>query len=193
MKLNVKTYFKITISLLIFIEIACSRDDRNNPGYTYFNDMAQSVAYEYYSENPNYKNGKNENPIVKGTISKDAIPYSYPNTLEGQKLAGKELINPVNNDTAEINIGKSKFKIYCAICHGEKGNGKGFLVTNKKFKKEVTSLISDFVQKKPDGELFHTITVGSVSGFMGSHSWQLKPIDRWRIVRYIKTSLKNEK
>lgn len=181
-------------ALLTFVltNFSCTRD-RNHPGYNYMNDMAQSEAYEYYSENPNFVNGETAQMTVKGSIPRGFVPYLYQKTIEGQVLAGKELVCPIKDTPENIDTGKVRFNTYCAMCHGESGKGNGHLVTSKKFKKDVTSLVSDFVQKKPDGELFHVITLGSVSGFMGSHSSQLKPEDRWRIVRYIKTKLKESK
>lgn len=177
---------------VIFFQSSCTRD-RNHPGYSYFDDMMHTSAYKYYSPNPNFPNGETAQPPVKGTIPRGFVPYSYPKTPDGQKLAGKELVNPIANTDSNINAGKEKFIIYCAMCHGESGKGNGRLVTSKKFMKDVTSLVSDYVQNKPDGEIFHVITLGSVSGFMGSHSSQLKPDDRWRIIRYIKTKLKFKK
>ena len=56
------------------------------------------------------------------------------------------------------------------MCHGNTGKGDGYLVTTGKFNTEVTSLVDEYVQNKPDGEIFHVITIGSISGYMGSHS-----------------------
>ncbi|OFX59088.1 MAG: hypothetical protein A2046_04515 [Bacteroidetes bacterium GWA2_30_7] len=179
----------LSFFLSSFFMTSCTRE-RNSPGYYYFNDMTPSIPYDYYSENPNFKTGETAQMTVKGSIPKGFVPYSYPKTADGQKLAGLELICLIKDTPENIDTGRVRFNTYCAMCHGEKGDGKGNLVTTKKFNKDVTSLVGDFVQKKPDGELFHVITLGSVSGFMGSHSAQLNPDDRWRIVRYIKTKLK---
>lgn len=175
---------------LMFILSSCNRD-RNNPGYTYLSDMSKSEAYKYYSENPVFADRKLKRLTVFGTIPRGFKPYTYTKTPEGQRKAGVELVNPVSNSPENIKIGKVMFDTICAMCHGKSGNGKGYLVTTRKFKRDVTSLVSDYVQNKPDGEIFHVITLGSLSGFMGSHSEQLKPDDRWRIVRYIKTKFQN--
>jgi mono/diheme cytochrome c family protein len=175
---------------LMYMLSSCNRD-RNNPGYSYLSDMSRSEAYKYYYENPVFADKSLKRITVFGTIPRGFEPYTYPKTIEGQVKAGKELVNPVSNSPENIKIGKVMFDTICAMCHGKSGTGKGYLVITKKFKKDVTSLVGDYVQNKPDGELFHVITLGSVSGFMGSHSEQLKPDDRWRIVRYIKTKFKN--
>ena len=180
---------KTAFGILMVLIASCSRD-RNRPGHAYFFDMSESGAYEYYSENPNFQNGMTAQQPALGSIPRGVVPYQYPRTEDGQKRAGLELVNVISNSPEEVLKGKEKFEFYCAMCHGLQGKGDGYLVTTKKFRKDIPSLVGDFVQNKPDGELFHVITQGSVSGFMGSHSWQLLPDDRWRVVRYIKNGLK---
>ena len=177
---------------LLALTAACSRDDRNNPGHSYVSDMARAIPYEYYSENPNYADGKTAQLPVRGAIPRGHIPFQYSKTIEEQKRAGVELVNPVANSSKQIAGGKEKYEMYCSMCHGPHGEGNGYLVTTKKITKEVTSLVKDYVQNKPDGELYHVLTLGSVSGFMGAYNWQLKPEERWRIIRYIKSDLKNK-
>ncbi len=177
---------------MFFTLARCSRDDRSDPGFTYFNDMSEPVAYEYYSQNPNFADGKTAQLPAKGAIPREFVPYAYDKTLNEQKRAGKELVNPVPDTPEQWAAGKEVYKLYCAQCHGDTGRGDGRLVTTKKVKKRVTPLHDDYVQNKPDGEIFHIITLGSVSGFMGSFNWQIKPADRWRLVRFIKGELKGK-
>ena len=49
-------------------------------------------------------------------------------------------------------------------------------------------LNAERVQNLPDGEIFHIITTGSISGLMGAHGSQVKVDDRWMIVNYIKNN-----
>ncbi len=182
----------IAALLLLLIFSACSRENRNHPGYTFFYDMTSSEAYEYYSENPNFTDGKTAQPPVPGTIPRGAIPYQYKRTDAGQKQAGAELKNPLSATKNDLEIAKEIYELNCSMCHGSAGKGDGYLVTSGKFTTDVTSLVDDFVQGKPDGEIFHVITLGSVSGFMGSHSAQVKEEDRWRLVSYIRNKLKTD-
>ncbi|MBI2606659.1 MAG: cytochrome c [Deltaproteobacteria bacterium] len=177
---------------LLSVSLGACQRDRNHPGYRYLDDMVHSPAYRYYSENPNFKDGKTAQPPVPGTIARGAVPYPYANTIDEQKRAGRELVNPIGHSPEDIKIGKEKYAVYCAMCHGAKGKGDGNLVQSGKFGMPAPPLVADYVQNEPDGAIFHTITVGTVSGLMGSHSLQLKPYDRWRVVKYIKTGLKNE-
>jgi hypothetical protein len=47
-------------------------------------------------------------------------------------------------------------------------------------------LIGDLVKNKPDGELYHVITLGSLSGLMGAHGSQISPENRWKIINYVR-------
>lgn len=171
--------------LLAVLFSSCTRD-RNKPGYVYFPDMAESEAYEYYSENPNFANGITAQAPVAGTIPREMMPYAYPRTFAGQQLAGKELTNPVELTKENLKQGKAQYDLFCAMCHGNLGESDGHLYTDKKFTAMPTKLISKAIQAKPDGEIYHVITLGTLSQLMGAHGSQIKPADRWKITHYIK-------
>jgi len=46
------------------------------------------------------------------------------------------------------------------------------------------------VQNKPDGEIYHVITMGSLSGLMGPHGSQIRPDKRWMIINYVRSLAK---
>ena len=193
-----KKYFRnITILflagiLLIFNSLfftSCDRT-RNDKGYEYFPDMGHTLAYKTYSPNPNFKDGKTEQPPVPGTVNRDMLPYHYPANDSGRVNAGRYLFNPLKNSKENINHGKEKFIIFCQNCHGEKGDGNGYLFTSKLFTVRPASLFSEKMMKVPEGEIFHIITRGW--GVMGAHGAQIKPEDRWRIVIYIQNVIQKK-
>ncbi|MEN9444910.1 MAG: hypothetical protein RIS47_1801 [Bacteroidota bacterium] len=166
---------------------SCTRD-RNTPGRAYMAnfDMYYSKAYDYYSPNPNFKNGQTAQAPVAGTISRGDMPYPFTNSVAGSDSAAK-LVNPILFTKADLARGKEKFDIYCAVCHNTTGDGKGTLFTSGKFIAQPRDLTSPRVQTDlNDGQLYHVISVGTISGLMGPHGDQVLPADRWRIVNYIK-------
>ncbi len=175
---------------IIALVLSSCAHDRNTPGYQYFNDMVVSSAYETDSENPFFKDGKTNQLPVEGTIARGQMPYSYKaRSADEQTRAGVELKNPIPKTKESLTQGKAQFDIYCAICHGTGGKGDGTIVTNGKFTAKPIDLTSDRVQNFADGEIFHIITTGSVSGLMGAHGPQIKVDNRWMIVDYIKNGL----
>lgn len=183
---------KNTIKLMAFgvamLTLMASCDEnRNHPGYSYFPDMEQSQAYETYAENPVWADGKTNQMPPEGTVPREMIPYDFEKTDVNRIWAGQELDNPYHGDASVLERGKELFDIYCISCHGEKGDGKGFLFTSGKYPYPPKSLLSDNIRNNPDGEIFHVITAGF--GVMGSHAAQVLPDDRWKIITYIRQEL----
>ena len=186
----IKRYVKypvIPIAALMFLLMSCNHD-RNNPGYAYMPDMYYSEAYEAFTTNPVFSDSLTMQTPVKGTIARGHEPeYPYkPKSFDDQVRAGKELLNPVPATAVTLAEGKELYSIFCNICHGDKGDGKGFLFTSKRFSAQPTSLIGDLVKNKPDGEIYHVITLGSLSGLMGAHGSQVSPENRWKIINYVR-------
>jgi mono/diheme cytochrome c family protein len=179
----------IRTGLLIFAIsaiFACNRD-KNHPGHIFYPDMAYSQAYDTYTENPVFAEGKTMRTPAEGTIPRGYTPYPYKaKSFDDQQAAGRELMNPVETNAGVIAEGKRLYGIYCMICHGDQGKGDGHLYTSKLFPAKPTSLIEDYVKNKPDGEIYHVITVGSLSGLMGAHGGQISPQDRWKIIHYVR-------
>ena len=175
-----------SIIALYFLQMSCETD-RNKRGYEYYPDMAYSEAYETYAPNKFFKDGKTAQPPVPGTIPRHMVPYQYPNTLDGLRLAGLELINPFEPDEDNLSRGKVEYNTFCANCHGSDGRGDGNLYVSGKYPSEPPSLITNEMLEKPDGEYFHIMTLGSA--IMGPFASLIRPQDKWKIILYIKTEL----
>ncbi len=194
MKISNKYHLTLPIILAFTLFVVSCDTDRNKPGYSYFPDMEQSRGYETYSQNPVLDGGKTNIMPVENTIPRGIIPYEFEKTDENRKLAGQELLNPYLGQPNEEEIlteGKRLYNIYCWHCHGDQGDGKGFLFTSGKYPFPPASLLSDRVAPNPDGEIFHVISVGF--GVMGAHQGQIQPDDRWKIVSYIRKELIEKK
>ena len=193
--MKIKNTNRITATLSIFlilVVLVSCKHGNNDTGYAYMPDMAYSVAYETNTENPVFENGITNQLPVEGTIPRGMIPYQYKKTFEDQQRAGQELINPFESNRENLERGKLEFDIFCASCHGFKGKGDGHLYTSKLFHVKPTALHDNYVQSKPDGEIYHVIMKGSLSGLMGPHGSQIKPDDRWKIISYIKNGFKTK-
>lgn len=171
------------------ISTSCDRT-RNDKGYEYFPDMAHSLAYETYSPNKNYKDGKTQQLPVAGTINREIAPYPFPATDSGRAMAGRVLKNPFSPTQENIDAGKAKYEVFCMNCHGEKGDGQGYLFVSKRFSVPPSSYLSDKVMKLPEGEIYHVITNGFNT--MGPHGSLVKPDDRWKIILYIQKVLQKK-
>ncbi len=171
---------------VLFLAGSCDRN-RNHPGWDYFPDMFYSEAYETYTPNENFEDGKTMQAPVEGSISRDFIPFQYTIDEEERIRAGEELGNPFAGNTSVIKRGKEAYTAFCQNCHGVKGEGKGHLVTSGKYIAVPRTLVGETARALKDGEIYHSITLGY--GSMGPHGSQLRPDDRWKIVSYIREVL----
>jgi cytochrome c5 len=176
-----KSVFLVLLSVILF---SCDRN-RNNPGWDYFPDMFYSTAYESFTKNPNFKDGMTMRTPAAGTVPRDFAPFEYTLDPESRIKAGIELVNPVLPSAETIAKGKKVYNTFCTGCHGSSGNGDGQLYTSHLYPLKPRTLSTGNATKLKDGEIYHSITLGF--GSMGAHGSQIKPIDRWNLVLYIRS------
>jgi mono/diheme cytochrome c family protein len=162
-----------------------SCQDKLKPNYQFFPNMYESTGYETYSESSAFKNGKEGQLPAQGSIKRGFMPYEYPNTDAGYEAAKLNLKSPLDSLSANMEKGEELFNIYCAICHGEKGDGKGNLAVREKFLG-----VPNYADRQiTEGSIFHVITYGKNA--MGSHANQLSQKERWQVAGYV-LKLKSE-
>ncbi len=162
--------------------ISCHNNSK--PNYQFFPNMYESVAYETNAESAafnseNGSKGKVGQMPANGSIKRGFVPYEIPNTPAGYALAKSTLKSPLDSISSNLEKGKELYNIYCAICHGEKGDGKGKLVEREKF----LGVPSYKDRQVTEGSVFHVITYGLNS--MGSHANQLSQQERWLVTEYV--------
>lgn len=180
-----KTIYKITI-LLGLSALVTSCHDNSKPNYQYMPNMYEPVSYNTYSESGAFKNGKEGQLPAEGTINRGYEVYEYENSTAGYELAKANLKSPIDTlSTEDLEKAKGLFEIYCAICHGNAGNGQGKLVTQGKY------LGVPNYKDRPItvGSVFHVQTYGLNA--MGSYANQLNAHERWLVASYV-MKLKSE-
>ena len=173
------------IVLVAVVASLTSCHDKGAPNYQYFPNMYQSVAYEPYQEASAFPNDKEGQIPAKGSIPRGFTPYEYPNTPEGYEQAKANLKSPLAPDQVDLEKGQALITIYCAICHGDKGDGKGNLAKREKF-----AGVPNYKDRViTEGSIFHVETYGL--NMMGSHANQLSQEERWQVASYV-MKLKSE-
>ncbi len=179
-----KSVYKITI-LLGLSAIVTSCHDKSQPNYQYMPNMYEAVSYETYGESDAFNNGKEGQLPAKGSVQRGFEPYDYENTTAGYELAKANLKSPLDSLANDTEKAKELYRIYCGICHGDTGNGKGKLVTQQKFL-GVPSYKDRVITA---GSIFHVQTYGLNA--MGSYANQLDAHERWMVTAYV-LKLKSE-
>lgn len=187
---NKRAVGKAVLMAILFAGLmsACDRK-HDEPGWDYFPDMVYSPAYQTWSENPLFEDGKTMQPPVEGTIPRNMIPFQYEKTEEDADRAGRELFNPLTPTGENIERGEKVYSVFCMNCHGEKGDGSGHLFTSGRYLVPPASLVEERVRSQPDGKIYHTISVGY--GVMAEHASLILPADRWKAILYIRQELQS--
>lgn len=175
-----KSLIKITAIVIVLVAmVSCKKDTR--PNYQFMPNMYESAGYETYKENPMFENGMASREPAEGSVPRGYVPFDIDNTLEGFDLAKTTLKNPLDSTQVNLDKGGVLFNIYCAICHGNKGDGQGNLVKREKFL-GVPSF-DDAGRAITEGSIYHTIHYGKNA--MGSYANQLSIEERWQVVAYV--------
>lgn len=161
--------------------------NKSQPNYQYFPNMYEPVGYEAYQEIDGVpfggfaKNNMEAQIPAEGSVKRGWMPYEYEDTNEGYEAAKAELKNPLAATEENAAKGKELYGIYCAICHGNKGNGQGYLVKNEKFL-GIPSY-DDVARAITEGSIYHVLMYGKNN--MGSHASQLDTKERWQVVQHV--------
>ncbi|PZD78772.1 cytochrome c [Mesonia sp. K7] len=177
-----KSLFKIILAVVVSVTVtSCfNKKDRN---YQYFPNMYESVAYEPYGsyDNEYFENTQAAMLPVEGTIARGHSLYSYENSTEGLASAKAGLTNPLPYTEDNVNKGKELYTIYCAICHGDKGDGKGNLAQREKILG--VPAYNDPGRAITEGSVYHVTYYGLNT--MGSYASQTNEKERWQINHYV--------
>lgn len=116
--------------------------------------------------------------VARGSAYQD-VPVNtgkHPNTTNWI-----ENIPVVVNETL-LKRGQERYGIYCLVCHGAAGDGKG--ITGKYGMVAMANFHDPRLVKMADGEIFNTITFGK--NLMGPYGGQIPIADRWAIIAYVR-------
>jgi mono/diheme cytochrome c family protein len=177
----------------------CGGAQGNDPGTSYAPDMYYSRAYETYGYNNSTEQGLydylatkgvNYNAMpVPGTVARgDMMSYHLTNDSAGL-MAAAAIKNPLDTIAGSPAMMKEAERLYlvnCGICHGDKLDGNGPLWNdgNGPYPAAPRNLMDDYTKKLTDGHVFHVVTYGIRT--MGSYASQLRPDQRWMVIKYMR-------
>ncbi|MGB5553009.1 MAG: cytochrome c [Flavobacteriaceae bacterium] len=176
------SFVKIIVAFGLVIVAASCNNDKQKPNYQYMPNMYEPVSYETYEKVGFLPNGQEAMLPAEHTVSRGWLPYGFENTPEGKELARMNT-SPLDSLQSEANLasGQVLYGIYCAICHGDKGDGQGNLVKREKIL-GVPSYV-DAARNITVGTSFHTIQYGLNS--MGSYAAQMNTKEMWQVSEYV--------
>jgi len=128
---------------------------------------------------------------LMGTPTNGYVPYYYGNTEEERTLAMADpKISRANYmptiTKAEMAQGKELYDIFCGICHGEKGDGAGYLVRDgSPYPAAPSNYLNEEFLAATDGRYYHAVMHGK--NVMGSYKDKVSFKERWQIIHHIRS------
>jgi mono/diheme cytochrome c family protein len=132
--------------------------------------------------------GQSSNSAIRTPLN-GQVPYYYKDTEEDRALATKDLVaNPYPITKVGLEKGKELYGIYCASCHGAKGDGQGWLVSEEnkyaKYPAQPANFMQDQFYTANNGRYYHAIMYGK--NVMQQHRDKLSYEERWQVIHYIR-------
>ena len=173
--------------------------EANYDAYYYYNTWGSEEEYEHYA--------KARKP-VEGTVARGYMPHAYTNLEDFRQspeepfaaiqdrvralmMNDPEIVNPIQPANAEevaqvVEQGKYLYTQHCEVCHGAKLDGNGVIYNEGegKYSAKPANLVNADMQKGNDGQFLNAIIHGK--GMMQSHSDKLSPMERWKVIHYIR-------
>lgn len=206
--------------------LAGCRDDRESaPPRQFFPDMDDAPKWKPQTKSEFFADGRSMRRPVAGTVPFSRVNFApnlfhtdaRPDWAAGYDMKRAELLKDGDNyyegkgsdglyiDRIPVEVtkemllkGQEKFNIFCAVCHGFTGDGKGVVGAqwsyplptyhDEKYKKPDPRTPGGQIHK--DGYLFHTALYGvfDVTGAqkMPGYKHALSEHDAWSVVAYIR-------
>jgi len=187
-----------------------------------FPDMDRQAKYKPQTVNEFYSDRRADRLPVEGTVLRGnglalgnvfsaepdfaTIEFRTGKTASGDWVA--QIPEEAGLDMSLMRLGKERYDIHCAVCHGEYGNGRGQTAQFDLNPKNLSDPSKPYLEQGDawaDGRLFNAISMGSgvsppkplsddnpqlqtamASQIMLGLKDKLSPRERWAIVLYVR-------
>ena len=144
-------------------------------------NMADAGRFKPLSKSDFFADGQSSRPRLDGTVARGEL-HEDETFYTGKKAGKLADESPVKLSAQVLQRGQSEYNVFCAVCHGRDGYGKGIVV--KRGFPPATSFHDERLRNSPDGYFFDIMTNGR--GVMYSYGYRVPAEDRWAIVAYIR-------
>ncbi|MBT8218243.1 MAG: c-type cytochrome, partial [Bacteroidia bacterium] len=121
------------------------------------------------------------------TPANGSVPYYYGDSDDERARAIADIIdNPFPITEEALTTGKELYDVFCGTCHGEKGDGNGYLVREDGgvYPAAPANFLTTFADTS-NGVYYHSIIHGK--NVMGGYADKLSYEERWNVIHYIRS------
>ncbi|HEX3905718.1 MAG TPA: cytochrome c [Polyangia bacterium] len=146
-----------------------------------------------YKESDFYADGLSMRAPPEGTVPRERITLN-PRLTKGRDPDGPLQPNmeplpnyvptvPIPVSRKLLELGRKRFDITCATCHGPLADGKSIVATQMSLRPPPSLLDAKYVTK-PAGYIYEVVTKGF--GLMASYAAELTVEERWAVISYLR-------
>ncbi len=149
-------------------------------GCEFFDPMISQQKVKTYRESEFWPDRISMRPPQPGTVAREDV--LVPAVATGRGADGKALTSiPVPVTRQLLEVGRKRFEIHCAVCHGYLANGVSLVARNMSLRPP-PNLLQRAAQT--DGWYFQVMSEGF--GLMPTYGSVLTVDERWAIVAYLR-------
>jgi mono/diheme cytochrome c family protein len=188
--LKQSTYFLTAVICAAAFFGGCRGMRSSEPPVRPQQNMFYQESFGPQRANPMFADGSAQRPPVPGTVKRGNLRTSENAAFYQGRSPDGALIPtiPVGVTQDLVERGLERYNIFCAMCHGYTGDGRGIIMVGNGGQgygyAPAPTFHSDYLRDIEDGHLYEVITNGIRN--MPSYAHQVNPTDRWAIVAYIR-------
>ena len=153
-------------------------------------NMDRQPKFIGQQKNTIFENTMSMRPPVAGTVARGFLREDQA-FFRGMDANGEPVATmpiPVTRDV--LLRGQERYDIYCTVCHGASGDGRGIIMVGNDGKGygyvPAPNYHTERFFEMADGHYFDIISNGTPTGTMPGYATQIPVADRWAIVAYIR-------
>lgn len=145
--------------------------------------MTHQPKAKAYTASPVFADGRAMQPPPPGTLPYGAA--ALPDVVLTGLLADGAPVEriPIRLSPELLEIGRDRFDVFCAACHGIFGDGESRVAAKMQLRNP-PSFHAPNLRAMPAGRLFHVASDGY--GLMPGYAEELSVAERWAVVAYIR-------
>lgn len=175
----------LALSLVALTLLSCRGQTTDKPPVHLNQNMDFQERFNAQEENNFFADGRAMRTPVEGTIARGNLRQNSV-VFEGLDENGEFVDNiPFDLNRDFLERGRNSYEIYCTVCHGGTGDGRGIVMTGNYGYVPAPTFHSERLRGLPDGEIYSAMANGVRN--MPSYASQIKVEDRWAIVSYVRT------
>jgi mono/diheme cytochrome c family protein len=153
-----------------------------NTGHRWdFERMREQPRYDLYEASVFFRDGRVMQRPPEGTVPREQI-VGRPMLADGATDGAPATTVPVPVTRQLLALGRTRFGIFCAVCHGERADGASIVASNM-HNPAPPSLLTPRARAMPPGSVYRIIKHGV--GRMPSYAAELSVLERWAVVAYL--------